>query len=618
MKKYSDLGIENVEMDYRELRQIVNKTHNRFSEINFDQSLSLLQKVNLLAEHFKIVLIDFQKVVDYLDYFIEHFDEKLYDTLEEVLLKWLDDGVFNDIIADLIIKLGDVDIFRPFDKTVMEKIKKEFHERGLNILWFGAVGDGVTDDSEAIQRAINFANDNYAYQQRPKVIFPSGYTFCGGNIDLKSSVVIEGKSEFKVINNSICDDNTIGFKFKSVLYSGIRDLKILLTEVGQIAFEIDTKTGESGSQFNNFDNVIIEGDTIINTIGISIKKTWSNTFTNCKILRCADGVTFNDADSNANFFSGCEIRHNYLHVNSKTAIIHRDGKNNVFRDGIIESYQDGIYIKNGTLTIDSVYTETIAKDRGITLADGDGILNINNCLLKTKVNVYGGKSITVTNCDMTRGAMPTNVNSPFLLFTKDVKVKVLLKNNKIPDMFFSGRFGQYLDVSVSPNQWTNRTNINLEEQYLDRSDSVIGSFETVNNATGDGTSFRLNFKEELLYKNPYGELLVSENVFKPVEKGLYRLEIMMRIGRVNNTHKSCRLIYRERGNNPKSVTIAYLKPNISSGEDIMYLTGSIIFETSTGLTGNFELEVSGTDKIIYISGNTGSTILNQFTITRVA
>lgn len=603
--------------DYRELRQLANEFHDRFSELNYDTSMSLSQKFNVLLEYFRNIAKDWEEVLAYLREFEEKFDEKLYETVEEILLEWLANGTMESIIRDLVIKLGDLEIFRPFDKTVMEKIKNEFYERGLNIKWFGAIGDGVTDDSQAIQSAIDFANDNFDYQKRPKVIFPSGHTFCGVNINMKSSVVVEGKSEFKVIND-LCG-NPKGFKFYNVLYSGIKDLKILLSDINQIAIEIDTlETSTSSSQFNNFDNVIIEGDTKKDTIGLNINKTWSNTFTNCKILRCADGITFNNADSNANFFYGCEIRHNYLHENSKTALIHRDGKNNVFRDGIIESYQDGIYVKNGNLTLDSVYTETIAKDRGITLADGNGILTINNCLLKTKVNIYGGRSLTVTNCDMSQGAMPTNYNSPFVLFTKDVKVKVLVKGNTIPTDFFSGRFGQFLDVSVSPNQWSNRSRKNLDEKYLDRDGSIVGVFPTTSNATGDGTVFRLNFVDELIQFNPNNELSVTDNVFKPVEKGLYEISIRLRIGRVNNTHTSCRVVYRERGVGQKSVTLGYLAPKIVEGESIVYLSGTVLFETSAGLTGNFELDVAGTDKIIYVDGNTDSSILNQFTITRIA
>lgn len=118
MVKYDELGIDNVDLDYRELRQIVNKTHDRFSEINFDESLSLLQKVNLLAEHFKTVLKDFQTVVDYLDKFIDEFDENLYTTLEDILDEWTESGKLGQLLNDTVLKEIKDEIVNKRDKNV--------------------------------------------------------------------------------------------------------------------------------------------------------------------------------------------------------------------------------------------------------------------------------------------------------------------------------------------------------------------------------------------------------------------------------------------------------------------------------------------------------------------
>ena len=45
--------------------------------------------------------------------------------------------------------------------TVVGKLNGEFTDRGLNVKWFGAVGDGSTDDSTAIQTAIDIAYANF-------------------------------------------------------------------------------------------------------------------------------------------------------------------------------------------------------------------------------------------------------------------------------------------------------------------------------------------------------------------------------------------------------------------------------------------------------------------------
>lgn len=55
-----------------------------------------------------------------------------------------------------------------------------------NVLDYGAKGDGTTDDAVAIQKAIDECNANGGGQ----VLFPTGYTFLSGPVELKSNVDI--------------------------------------------------------------------------------------------------------------------------------------------------------------------------------------------------------------------------------------------------------------------------------------------------------------------------------------------------------------------------------------------------------------------------------------------
>ncbi|RDF83584.1 hypothetical protein DQM22_05800 [Lactiplantibacillus plantarum] len=51
--------------------------------------------------------------------------------------------------------LGSLTSFKPMGSNLIDKLNNEFSDRGVNVKWFGAKGDGVADDSDAIQAAVD-------------------------------------------------------------------------------------------------------------------------------------------------------------------------------------------------------------------------------------------------------------------------------------------------------------------------------------------------------------------------------------------------------------------------------------------------------------------------------
>ena len=62
----------------------------------------------------------------------------------------------NSKLNKLTNDLGDIDeLNQQVGSNLVEKLNNEFTDRGVNVKWFGAVGDGVTDDTKVIQDVIN-------------------------------------------------------------------------------------------------------------------------------------------------------------------------------------------------------------------------------------------------------------------------------------------------------------------------------------------------------------------------------------------------------------------------------------------------------------------------------
>lgn len=86
--------------DYREVRQLINKTYDIFSNVNYDDSLSLQQAMNALLEMWTVVLKENTEFKEMILAFLEQFDTQLYETVSDILTKWNEDGTLDQIIID--------------------------------------------------------------------------------------------------------------------------------------------------------------------------------------------------------------------------------------------------------------------------------------------------------------------------------------------------------------------------------------------------------------------------------------------------------------------------------------------------------------------------------------
>ena len=143
----------------------------------FSSELTLLQKINKIIQDLNRNFDLTNEMVDYLNWFVETFDNKLYETLEDVLTVWVEDGSLSEIVRaaindEVIVARGEFDSLGDrldSEKAEIDAINVQLMETMDNVNslrinvkhlpapYVSAVGDGITDDTQAFQNAFDIA-----------------------------------------------------------------------------------------------------------------------------------------------------------------------------------------------------------------------------------------------------------------------------------------------------------------------------------------------------------------------------------------------------------------------------------------------------------------------------
>lgn len=128
-----------------------------------------INSTDYLSEYDDLIAQVKQKFDDYAATVQDSIDKA--NALHDQIVEYI--NLINTKGVVLAETFGNVNgIKQPIGTNFVDKLNNEFFDRGINVKWFGAKGDGKTDDTEAINQAI--AATNSSDINTKKVFIPNG------------------------------------------------------------------------------------------------------------------------------------------------------------------------------------------------------------------------------------------------------------------------------------------------------------------------------------------------------------------------------------------------------------------------------------------------------------
>lgn len=398
----------------------------------------------------------------------------------------------------LLTRLGIFSSFRDWDFSILEKVKNEFEERGVNVKWFGAKGDGVTDDTLSIQSAIDTGFSVFLPPGKYNVKELKGFA---------SGQIIQGISKVESWGGKNTQNitllNGIGSSDNYVIKNNVWGGGVLPTAitVKNICIEGNGKT--NGILVGN--SSTIEGVKIQNCInGLSNIKV-SNVM-NCQINGCTNGVMSTvDSKITNNFFYFNEVGINLDNSNDTSVV-----NNKIEWNGIGISLTKATFnlISNNIIDRSTTYGIYTSNTSNTTITGNQFERNLTNHLYLqgSQFNISTNSFFRKNSEDDQSGIVAPDV----AIFTKSVS------NSTITNNFVNGKMLNKTGTDYS-------SNVNYSANTIDGINpdniAVIIPETTVVHAQDTKIIIPLPTYFDGILSNPYNVEILSQKISFTTQSG---------------------------------------------------------------------------------------------------
>ena len=275
-------------------------------------------------------------------------------------------------IVETPVGVGDILPVVAEGSTVPRMLRQRFADV-VNVKDFGAVGDGVTDDTEAIQVA-----NNFAMSIGKGLRFPSGVYPAHG---LQMSACWDMEGTAKVLFNGSADE--------SCVTCAVDGLSCGAISIDANALEVDKLFYVSGNQ-NHFDSItLLNGKSESILVRMLIVEGNENSFGSVVGIDHVKGSYWNDSSPQCVCLNGTATGNSFDNIFARncrsTVVNNATGKNFFGNVYSVDAKDNGFYAVAGSSYIDSIFYD--GDDNGVGFRHGaNAVINSVNL---ARIGAYG-------------------------------------------------------------------------------------------------------------------------------------------------------------------------------------------------------------------------------------